>query len=189
MSWQQHLDVVDGKVIIEEWGQPGTYTVEGFLKCAQNLRVRFLKARYHPSHPVLEPDPGNIKELRATGERVYVKPRKRPVGSQPTTFLELCRRLIAPLRQEGEKCFGYVFSADLELDGWKADPIKLDDESYLEHSFVQFAEFQEPFRFIAYRDSPNYVPHPERYPVGGLTALRFFKLRLALDWGWPLSVE
>lgn len=184
MSWSQSLEVVGGEIEFEASTQKGIYTAKGLLHCAEAFKVRFQDARFRPSRPMPESAAGREFRFRVPSsvteweQRIQLTPRKLPDSSQPETFLDLCTRLVAPAPRED---YGYIFSAHLRLNGWDAAEIEFDDQEYVHGSFVQFAQFQGPFAFVAWKR--RYTCQQPR--LHGLTCAEELRFMLIHELGWP----
>lgn len=183
MSWTQSLDVVDGEIEFEASTHEGIYTARGLLHCAEAFKVRFQDARFGPSRPMPETGAGRVFTFKVAAsvpewdQKIHLRPRKRPDSSQPETILDLCTKLLAHAPRED---YGYIFSTHLRLDGWDPAQIEFDDQEHLAGSFVEFAQFQEPYAFVAWK---------YRYTCGeprlaGLTCAEELQAKLIVV-GWP----
>jgi len=184
MSWSQSLDVAGGEIEFQPSTHAGILTAPGLLEYAQAFKVRFQDASYHAPQAIPEIGSGNAEKLRIAHDvvgfeqRIHLGPTKRPSGSQPKSFLDLCTRLLDPRPRED---YGYIFSADLRLDGRDPIRIEFDEQEWVHGSFVQFARFQEPYAFVAW-GNPYTCEKPRLH---GLTCAQEFRVKLILELGWP----
>jgi len=145
VSWEQTLEVFGGKVWSKSTGEPGTYVIEGLLRCAEFAVCLHVQAYV----------PGLLGCEQAIGTPIgggYIQlGRDRQLFAldipQPGNFYELCKHLLNP---PPRRRYGFVLKGRLQPK--RQQPIKFTctDGSH-PASFAEFAHLQEPLAVLAYK--------------------------------------
>ena len=183
MTWDKELPVSGGDLWIRSTDEEDVYSTEGVVASGKEYLIWFQRLRCPDtgghllglSLPYKYPIAAHSAEAPCT---LSLGPRLQPVeGPQPTSFLALCERLLAPLPQE--KWHGYVCTLSLRIGA--STPINgvIQDSFHGGHEadFVEFMHMQEPLTLIAHRERRSF------------TSREMVELVLSLMRGWPLQNE
>jgi len=146
VPWEQTLDVTTGHCRFVPERTSASFTLSGTLECTAPFLVRFQVVEY-PA-PFAVSDRG--EELGVVGGTVALRAGKRtqPGYESPSSFLELCSRLLAPT--ERQTWYGYVFSADLDMGARGPLRCSLNNLNHMENEqiLVEFAYLDDPYVLI-----------------------------------------
>jgi hypothetical protein len=131
-------------------------TVEAVLRCnelASQSPTQFLVGFRDVNHAI--PSGAAMQTSSFVVRGVYIQlgrrlPYVQRSSAQPTDFLSLCQRTLAPLREEGDEWFGYEFRASLNVVDWGAESFALTDVGHPD-SAVEFAHLLPPYVAVRYR--------------------------------------
>jgi hypothetical protein len=205
MSWDGRVDVTGGRVWWRPDGETPGYAIEGLVDCEERLRERLSgvpealdlrvehKAWFRTVEDRGEPlRPKNPTQFVVLGGVLELKPRKPQLMGwrwQPSSFIDLCQGLLVLPSIPHRDQWGYVFTASLQVEGWKLPLLQIDDTSHSERSFVQLALLESHLRFAAHNEAWDFVPDPEQHPLKHFTARQLFELALVVRYGWPLNLD
>ena len=181
MSWQQELTLMGGYVSIHQTEEEDIYKVEGVVESGEEYLIWFQRLQY----PDAERRLSNLslpQMLHGDGVQppwsLTLAPRILPTkGPQPTSFLALCDRLLAP--QPREEWHGYVCQLSLQIAPASQVQVVISDRLNEPHEgdFVEFMHMQEPLTFIAHRKRFSF------------TSREMVELVLRLKHDWPLPYQ
>jgi hypothetical protein len=174
MPWEQKLEVTAGHVRFVPEPTGATFRVSGTLECTAPFLVRFQVAEYLPAFAVS----ARGQDLSVVEGSVALRARKRSrrLYESPSTFLELCSRLLAP--SERQPFYGYVFSVNLDVGAKERLACSINDQEHTgnEQTLVEFAYLDEPYVLI--RDGERLLLVTREWLEGALRG------KLRQD-GWP----